>query len=428
MNSFALKDGMKLGVASAAAQIEGGRVDSSWQDWCERGFIVDGSSIDNADAHYERVAEDTALMSSLGVRCYRLGVEWARIEPGCGVFDEAVLAHYRDELEGLRRAGIEPLLTLHHFNNPMWFESMGAFEKRDNLKYFLEFVEKTVRALGDLAGEYITINEPNVYAVNGLLFGIWPPGKRSFSAMRRVMSNFVEAHIRSYELIHSIRRELGFDETRVSFANHLRVFQPEGSGILDRLVSSVFKKGFQTSLTRAMTSGVFEWPISKFPGAKPGRYCDFIAVNYYTRSTISGFNNGTASGVPVNDLGWEIYPEGIAEVAREAYATAPLPVYITENGTCDNADAFRSRYIYEHLKALCESDLPVEKYFHWCFIDNFEWLEGESARFGIVHDDYATQKRTVKVSGEFYKELIQNGGVSDEIYEKYVANERYNFN
>ena len=333
MNSFALKDGMKLGVATAAAQIEGGRVDSSWQDWCDRGFIADGSSIDNANGHYERVAEDTELMSSLGVRCYRLGVEWARIEPERGVFDERALAHYREELEGLRSAGIEPLLTLHHFSNPMWFEREGAFERRENLKYFLEFVKKTVRALGDLVSEYITINEPNVYAVNGLFFGIWPPGRRSFSAMRRVMSNLAEAHIRSYELIHSIRRELGFDETRVSFANHLRVFQPAGSGPLDKLVSAIFKKGFQTSLTKALMSGLCEWPIAKIPGVTPGSYCDFIAVNYYTRSTISGFNNGTAKGAAVNDLGWEIYPEGIVEVAREAYAISPLPIYITENGT-----------------------------------------------------------------------------------------------
>ena len=125
---------------------------------------------------------------------------------------------------------------------------------------------------------------------------------------------------------------------------------------------------------------------------------------------MSGHADGVAQGAEINDLGWEIYPQGIAEVCQKLYDITPLPLYITENGTCDNADTFRSRYLYEHLKVLSECGLPVQRYYHWCFCDNFEWLEGQSARFGLVHIDYDTQQRTVMESGRFYAEMIRQGG------------------
>ena len=128
-----------------------------------------------------------------------------------------------------------------------------------------------------------------------------------------------------------------------------------------------------------------------------------------------------------NDLGWEIYPEGIVRCANEVYSILKRPIYITENGTCDNNDTFRCRYIYDHLKVLCESDLPVERYYHWCFCDNFEWIEGESARFGLVHVDYETQKRTIEKSGRFFSGVIQADGVTEEIYEKYVKSQEYHY-
>ena len=144
---------------------------------------------------------------------------------------------------------------------------------------------------------------------------------------------------------------------------------------------------------------------------------------YYTRSTVSGPADGVADGCPVNDLGWEIYPQGIVEVSRKLYRLLPRPIWITENGTCDNADRFRSRYIAEHLAALCGSNLPIERYYHWCFCDNFEWVEGCSARFGLVHVDYATQRRTVKDSGDFYRQVIENGGVSEDLWQRYCGGE-----
>ena len=165
--------------------------------------------------------------------------------------------------------------------------------------------------------------------------------------------------------------------------------------------------------------------LKKAKNISKGEYLDFIAINYYTRTTVSGLGDGTKADAFKNDLGWEIYPEGLIRLAEWLYQLLNRPIYITENGTCDNSDTFRSKYIYEHLKAITESDLPIIRYYHWCFCDNFEWLEGESSRFGIVHIDYETQERTIKQSGEFYSKMIEAKGVTQELCEQYVKPQKY---
>jgi beta-glucosidase len=420
---------MILGTASAATQIEGGALNHSWMDWYRKGHIADDTSPARANDHYTRWREDDALMRDMGMQIARIGVEWARIEPEEGVYDEAAIAHYVAEVDMLLAYGIKPLVTLHHFTNPMWFENIGAFEKVDNIRYFIRFAERMVAAFGPRVTEYITINEPNVYATNGYFFGIWPPGKTSLRRALHVMSVLAAAHIRAYRRIHAIQAEMGISGTRVSYANHMRVFAPQNPhSPLHRLSAWGTEWLFQGALSKAMGVGRFLPPLRNLTGEKRGLYCDFIALNYYTRSTVSGPGDGTRRGAPVNDLGWEIYPQGIVECARKLYKIHPLPVYVTENGTCDNTDGFRCRYLYEHIRALCESDLPVERYYHWCFIDNFEWAAGETPRFGLVHVDYDSQARTVKQSGRFFSEIIQNRGVTEAMYQACVAPQQYKLN
>ena len=411
---------LRLGVASAATQIEGGDKNNSWYDWYQKGRSKDGADPSVANMHYERYHEDAQLMHEMGIGHYRLGLEWARLEPEPGVFDEAAFAHYREELLLLKSLGISPLLTLHHFTNPLWFEKAGAFETENGIRVYLRFVNKVIDALGDIVCEYITINEPNVYATSGYFFGEWPPGQKSLFKAVRVMGNMCECHIKAYELIHQKRKWMGFSDTRVSYAHHMRVFTPMNSkNLWHRLCARLMRRLFQTSISSAYLTGRGGWPLRRMRGIKRGLYCDFHAINYYSRTAAKGFSAGFLPGVPVNDLGWEIYPQGIVACAQELYALAKLPVFITENGTCDTTDAFRSRYIYEHLRALTESGLPVESYYHWCFTDNFEWVEGYAARFGIVHVDYETQQRTVKKSGDFFSQMIKEDGVSQEMYDEY---------
>ena len=426
MNSFSLKNNMLLGAASAATQIEGGTIAHSWNNWADKGHIKDGTSPKRANDHWTLWREDAQLMKEMGLQIYRLGIEWARIEPEEGAFDQGVIDRYTEEVKLLHSYNIKPLVTLHHFTNPMWFEEKGAFTKKENIPFFIRFTQKMVEAFGPLVNEYITINEPNVYATNGYFFGQWPPGQKSFFKAVKVMSVMASAHIKAYKAIHALRGQMGFTDTRVSFANHVRVFAPKNpKNPLHPLAASLTERFFQGSLSRAMCLGQFSFPISNIDHEEKGTYCDFIAVNYYTRSTVSKLGDGVKQGAPVNDLGWEIYPQGIVECAQALYSLCPLPIYITENGTCDNNDAFRSRYLYDHLQALCQSDLPVERYYHWCFCDNFEWVEGETPRFGIVHIDYESQQRTIKKSGRFFTAVIKAGGVNEQIYDSYVKEEKY---
>ena len=438
MVGFQLKKDLLIGTASAATQIEGGTLDHSWMDWAKRGYITDGTSPARANDHFRRYEEDAKLMGDLNMQICRMGVEWSRIEPEEGVFSEEAMTHYIREIELIKAQGIKVLVTLHHFTNPMWFERRGAFSKKENIAIFIRFIEKVVTAFGPLVNEYITINEPNVYAVNGYYFGIWPPGRKKLFETLTVMSHLAHSHLLAYQKIHELRSKMGLSDTSVSYANHLRVFAPEKPNKASaRFFARLMERLFQGSLSKAMCTGKFDFPFRRGGTGgqgdstvgvggtvSPARFCDFHALNYYTRGVVTKFKDSVAKNVFVNDLGWEIYPPGIVEMAQKLYDLCPLPIYITENGTCDNDDRFRSLYLYEHLKALCESKLPIERYYHWCFCDNFEWAEGESARFGIVHIDYETQKRTVKKSGEFLREVVLRGGVDAAVYEKYVKGVR----
>lgn len=415
-----------MGAASAAAQIEGGEVDSSWNDWYHRGHIKDGSD-PAAHDHWERWQEDVELMARLNVQVCRFGVEWARLVPRLGQVDEAAVARYRAELTALRERGIRPLLTIHHFANPMWFERKGGFARRENLGDFLELVELVVRRLGDLVSEYITINEPNVYAFNGYGWGLWPPGKKSYAAVFPVLENMAWCHIRAYGMIHAIRSEMRFEDTMVGFANHLRVFDPaDGKNPWHRFCAGLAEWLFQGAVTRAMTLGEFKLPLRNRGKLPRGQYADFNGVNYYSRSTVSGLKDGVRPDSPRNDLDWEIYPDGLGRCARKLNRVLERPIWVTENGTCDNDDRFRARYLYDHWEAMIHSGLPFERYYHWCFCDNFEWIEGNSARFGLVHVDYAgTRARSIKASGQFFAGAVAAGGVTEELYDRYVKDEVY---
>ena len=426
MMNFKLKAGLLLGSATAATQIEGGDENNNWARFAKEGKVKDGSSPVTADDHYNRFREDIDLMAEMGLQIYRFGIEWSRIEPRRGEYSGEAIAHYREEIEYMISKGIKPLLTIHHFTNPLWFEDIGAFENKYAPEMFLTFVKKVVESFGDIVSEYITINEPNVYAVNSLLWGYWPPEKKSIGALIKALSNMTAAHVLAYEYIHDKRREMGYTDTKVSFANHLRVFAPKNpKNPIHRIASSLSEYLFQGAITDAMMTGRCRFPLLRLKGIKRGKYHDFIGINYYSRSTVSGLGDGVREDCYVNDLGWEIYHEGLIELSNKLEKRYGGEVYVTENGTCDNTDAFRARFIYDQLKLISETENTITRYYHWSFMDNFEWKEGERERFGLVHIDYNTQERTIKESGRLYSSIIRDGGVSDETYERYVKNSQY---
>lgn len=423
---FTLKDNLLLGAATAATQIEGSDENNNWARFAKEGKVYDKSTPVRACDHYNRFREDIDLMAEMGIEIYRFGIEWSRIEPVEGAFDPEALAHYREEIEYMLSRGIRPMLTIHHFTNPIWFEDMGGFTSRRSVELYMRFAERVMDTLGDLVEDYITINEPNVYATNSLFYGTWPPEKKSLSALVKAFTNMTACHIKAYEMIHRKRAEMGKAPTRVSFANHLRVFAPKDEGrAWHRISAKATDWLFQEAITRAMMTGECKFPVMQPRGITKGRYYDFIGINYYSRSTVSGISDGVREDCYVNDLGWEIYHEGLIELANRLYEKYEAPVFVTENGTCDNTDSFRPLFVYDQLKLISETENHIERYYHWSFLDNFEWREGESARFGLVHVDYETQHRTVNNSGKLYRSIIEHKGVTDEAYTAYVEGCEY---
>ncbi len=427
MKAYQLPKNLLLGAATASAQIEGGYTNHSWRNWEKRGKLRHDSSFSRACDHWERWKEDVDLMAAMGLETYRFSIEWARIEPREGCFDRQAIRRYREEILGMLSAGIRPCLTLHHFTNPMWFENRGGFRNPANAKLYLRYVAIAVRSFGDLVSDYVTFNEPNVYAFMGYGGQGWPPGSKNVMAAFRVLSVMAGCHIRAYRKIHRMRRAMGLAGTRVGIALHMRAFAPMNpdSGVQKTCIA-FNRLFFQDLPARAFLLGQFRKPMENLGGFIPGIYCDYLGINYYTRNhVLLPVAEVVRPRDPKNDYGWEIYPQGLSEVMRELYRICPKPVWILENGTCDEEDRFRSLFIYDHLEVLSRTEVPVERYYHWSFLDNFEWLDGESKRFGLVHVDFETQERRVKKSGHFYREIIHNHGVTHDMTERYLSDERY---
>ena len=425
MNEFSLKPNLLLGVTSVPVQTDGGTVPDGWRDWAAAGKIRDGSDPSVAAGHWERWRDDVMLLHRMGIQACRLGVDWARVEPEEGCFDDEAILHFKEELMLLLGMGVKPLIVLHQCSDPAWFLKKGGWEKADNIRCFLIYVERIVRAVGHLANEYLTFCQPNAYIINGYVRGTWPPGKKGIAAAMTALSCVCAAHGRAYRLIHDVRRELGFSDSRVSFALEYRVFVPHSKlSPVDRASAVELERVFQALPAVAMLTGEFRSPL-KCPGReRRGTFADFHAIDYYYRTGIAGVHERALTEGFKTDLGLEIFPEGVFRASRKLLKLRPLPIYLT-SGVCDVNDSFRSRFICDSLRVVCESKLPVKRWYYDGFLDGFNWLDGCYARAGLVSVDFGTMERTVKRSGEFYAKLIRRGGVTEKLYEKYVAEQEY---
>jgi beta-glucosidase len=429
--------GFKLGTAIAATQVEGHCQNHDWLRFArEPGRVNGGDTPAVACDHWNRWRSDIELQKDLGVRAHRLSVEWARVEPRSGEFDRAALEQYRREIGTLRDAGIEPWVTLYHFTLPTWVSDGGGL-LHDDLPALLErFARSVARTLGDICKCFVTVNEPNVVAVQGYLFGEWPPGhkghlREAMMAQRRLL----EAHVRMYRALHEEVDGKGAD-ARVGVAHHLRVVEPERKhSIGDRLAVGLVERAFNQGFLDALLKGKFNPGLDQlvkwrtgFDVAEAKGTQDFLGINYYTRDLVRlnpaprrGFiERKRPGGAEVSDLGWEVYPQGLYQLLMRFGPRAGLPVVITENGLADADDDQRPSFLVRHLDALCraaDEGVPVEAYFHWSLLDNFEWAEGYTPRFGLYAVDYKTQARTLRASGALYKKLIEAGGISNQVWQ-----------
>lgn len=425
MNEFSLKPNLLLGVTSVPSQVDGGAVENGWDAWAAAGHIRDGSDPAVAAGHWERWHSDVMLLHRMGVQACRFGIDWARIEPEEGVFDEEATAHVKEELLLLLGMGVRPLVVLHQCADPAWFTKKGGWEKADNLRCFVIYVEHVLRAIGHLVNEYLTFARPNAYVFNGWLYGLWPPGKKNLKSAMAAMSGICMAHLRAYRLIHDVRRELGFSDSRVSFALEYRVFVPHSRlNPLHRAAAAEMERLYQANPAVAMLTGEFRAPL-KCPGReRRGTFADFHAIDYGGPGAVAGLRISAPKEDFKDDLGNAIRPDGVVTASRKLLKLRPMNIYLC-CGACDVNDSFRSRFLYDSLKLVSESKLPVKRWYYDGFLDGFHWLDGCYARCGLVGVDFATMERAVKRSGEFYAKIIRRGGVSEKLYDKYVADEEY---
>lgn len=397
------------GAATSAHQVEGGNTLNDWWRFEHvAGTIRGGVGSGAACRHFERFDEDFTLAEGDGHNAHRLSFEWSRLEPRPGRHDPAAVAHYHDVLGSLRRHGLSPVVTLHHFTNPLWIADAGGWESAATVEAFERFARFCAREYGAEVDWWCTVNEPEVFAFRGWSEGIWPPAVRDNSRALAVIANQLEAHGRAYRAIHAEDHTDADGDgraARVGFAKHyvqlepLRAWHP-----LDRLQAHFENRVFNDAVLRAAVDGVVDLSI---PGATPVRRVvpvlkgalDWIGLNYYTRwrvRSLSPVPHVAAEGAPRNDLGWEVWPEGFARAIAACAAATGHPVLVTENGFADERDVFRPGAIVDFVEAMHHAmagEVRVLGYLHWSLLDNFEWADGFHGRFGLYSVDFADAAR-----------------------------------
>lgn len=435
MAALAFPQGFLWGTATSPHQVEGNNDNCDWWDWEQvPGHIRNNDRSGLACDQWNRYQEDFDLAAAMHNNAHRLGVEWARIEPRPGEWSKEAIAHYRQVMLALRERGLEPLVTLHHFTSPRWLAARGGWENPEVVSFFERYVSRVVEELGDLVSMWCTINEPGAYTYMGWVTGAWLPQKKDLRLGLTVLRHMLLAHAAAYQVIHKAN-----PKAMVGIAHAMVVFDPANpASALDRWAARIRDRFFNDTVLSAQLYGEIRLPLGL--GAKVPEVADtydYFGVNYYYRNRVAfdwrqpsqffGRNllpPDYEPGMPFWRM--EIYPEGLYRLCLRL-APYGKPIYITENGLFDNTDAHRPAFILTHLAALhraIRDGAPVKGYYHWSLIDNFEWAEGFWTRFGLVHVDYATQKRTLKRSGQLYGEICAANAITEDMVERYAPQVR----
>jgi beta-glucosidase len=427
---FRFPDGFKGGVATAAHQVEGNNTNSDWWAWeQEQGRILEGHRSGLACDWWESAEADFDRAAEMGVNALRLSVEWARIEPRPGVYSDAALDRYAEMLRGLRERGIEPMVTLHHFSNPLWLADLGGWEDPETVGRFARFARRVVEALGEWCDLWCTVNQPNVYSYQGYMEGVYPPGKREFGAAMRAGRHLLLGHAAAYCELHAVQ-----PHARVGLAHSVRVFDPfNPRSPLDRVVARLVDRVFNDATVRVLATGRWTLPLGVGRAWTRQRVLDWIGLNYYTRDLVAFDHTRPlslfgrrlhAEDAELLDHGFgEFYPEGLSRTLMHL-ARLGVPLYVTENGTPDEDDDQRPRHMLLHLREVwraIQAGCPVKGYYHWTLVDNFEWAHGWTLPFGLIALDPETQARTPRGSAELYAEVVRGNGVAEEIAKELVA-------
>jgi beta-glucosidase len=407
-----MKKDFLWGVATSAFQLEG----SPYADWTTWDTVL--TERPEVTNHYKLYKDDMRLLKELGVNAYRFSLEWSRIQPREGVWDQGTLDHYQEIIEILAGSGIEPMVTLHHFTHPLWFIRKYPWHGNASVEKFLEYTRKIVSVLKGVR-YWITFNEPYVFILGGYLEGCMPPGIKEPSLATQALMNILTCHGETFDLIHGHN-----PDAMVSVAHNMAALSPWSAwNPLDRVLAKVAKHFYNHSLIDAFRTGVL---TLQFPFRKPlsipvpikGKL-DFFGLNYYTRVHLR-FNPLKRMGVELRhrdieghgltDLGWEIHPRGLDKVLRHA-SSLGVPLIITENGIATNDSQKKIKFMRGHIEQVekCLRDgMDIRGYFYWSLIDNYEWLQGLDARFGLYRVDFDTMERKPTSAAAYYSYLIKS--------------------
>lgn len=408
-------EGFLWGAATASHQIEGANYNSDWYEWEKKGKIKDNSSSDpgcQSEKYYER---DITFLSDLNLNAYRFSVEWAKIQPDENSFCENHLQRYCKIVDILLSKRIEPVVTLHHFVNPLWFYNKGAFEKPENISFFLKFVEKMVSAFKEKVQYYTVINEPIVYAFTSYIDGSWPPGKKDWNAGMAVVRNLLVAYDEAYKIIKKIN-----PNAKISVAKHTAVYRPYLSfSPIDIIASRTIQRYFDHAFIDSILDGKFAKPFGKNEKYSFSSDFDFIGINYYTKRFIhinkKNIETKTKDGMKT-DIGWHYYPQGLYEVVDRFSKRYHKPLMITENGIADSEDRYRTAYIVSALYSINQAmkeGANVMGYMYWSLMDNFEWVEGNSMRFGLLQTDYNNNVLYMRNSAKIYSKIASDNKIEE---------------
>jgi beta-glucosidase len=415
-------DGFLLGTASAAHQVEGGL----WNDWMrmERDQpwrIREGASAAVAIDHFHRYRDDLALLAGMGHTAQRFSVEWARVEPAPGRFDRAALRHYAAMVATCRELGMEPVVTLHHFTLPVWLADRGGVLDPEAPRLFARYAAACAEAFGQDVRWWLTLNEPNVLFALSYAEGQWPPHRRSAVLALRAGVGLLRMHAAASTALRRVGDAHG-RPVMVSIAHHERPFRPAPRSITARMAAwapdRIFNRWFLACCARGRVL-----PPSGLGRAVPGLRgsLDYLGLNYYTEERVR-FDRHAASrlfvsadpdpSLPRSSVGWSIDPSGLRRALVSLWSELRLPLLVTENGVADEDDELRPGFLVDHLRAVMEAisdGVDVRGYLHWTGFDNFEWLEGYGARFGLVAVDRVTLERRPKPSARVFEEICRTG-------------------
>ena len=421
--------GFVWGSATAAHQVEGGNHNNDWAAWEDQpGHIEqDGRSGLACDWWNGRWQEDLTRAAQTGQTAHRLSIEWSRIQPAPDRWDEDALERYRHILHGMRQLGLQPLVTLHHFTLQHWFAEQGGWENDDSPRLFAAYVRQAVTALQEYTNCWVTINEPNVIIYRAYLEGAFPPGKNDPAAAFAVLRNLIRSHAAAYQVIHQLQ-----PSAQVGVAHQYRGFLPARPwSPLDRAVTAFNHQSFNNAFPRALHDGKLRFLQHRIRLPEAAGTQDFFGLNYYTceqvafRLSFQDFFQSRAypPAAEPSRTGFNAsYPPGMM-MALEWANSYRLPIIITENGIEDSQDALRRRYLLQHLHQVWHAlnrGIPVQGYYHWSLVDNFEWERGWTLHFGLWELDRETQARTPRPSANLYALLCQENAISYATVKEYA--------